>query len=295
VLKITSPHLSDVPFFQVDGNMGKHAADLDLKTDAGRKKFEELLAEADVVVDGYRPGALDKLGYGRQRLTELAKARGKGIVYVQENCFGHEGEWAGRPGWQQIADCVSFPCVLDWGGRTANRYPGKWPSMGARTLQGLDEPVVPPFPVSDYGTGCMGAITALIGLYHRATKGGSWHGLVSLLQYDLLLFKAGRLPDDVLTRLREQAGEEFLALRHSHSVDQISGTALRQLNKKIPEFFQTPDLCEKRYSNAYKADVSAVRPVAEIDGLEIGFQRASRPNGSDAPSWDFTDVEPRIS
>ena len=107
VLKITSPNLSDVPFFQVDGNMGKHAADLDLKTDAGRKIFEELLADADVVVDGYRPGALEKLGYGCTRLTELAKARGKGIVYVQENCFGHEGEWADRPGWQQIADCVS--------------------------------------------------------------------------------------------------------------------------------------------------------------------------------------------
>lgn len=112
VLKITSPNLSDVPFFQVDGNMGKHAADLDLKTDEGRKKFEELLADADVVVDGYRPGALEKLGYGRTRLTELAETRGKGIVYVQENCFGHEGEWADRPGWQQIADCVSFNCYI---------------------------------------------------------------------------------------------------------------------------------------------------------------------------------------
>lgn len=159
---------------------------------------------------------------------------------------------------------------------------------------GLNEPVVPPFPVSDYGTGCTGAIAALTGLYNRATNGGSWHGMVSLLQYDLLLFQAGRLPDDVLARLREQAGEKFLALRHSHSVDQISGTALRRLKERIPEFFQTADLCEKRYSNAYKAEVTAVRPVAQIDGLEIGFKRASRPNGSDAPSWDFTDIEPRI-
>jgi hypothetical protein len=159
---------------------------------------------------------------------------------------------------------------------------------------GIDEPVVPPFPVSDYGTGCMGAIAALTGLYKRATEGGSWHGKVSLLQYDLLLFKAGRLPDDVLARLREQAGDEFLALRHSHSVDQISGTALRQLKRRVPEFFKTADLCEKRYSNAYKAEVSAVRPVAQIEGIDIGFERASRPNGSDAPSWDFSDVEPRI-
>jgi crotonobetainyl-CoA:carnitine CoA-transferase CaiB-like acyl-CoA transferase len=106
VLKITSPNLSDVPFFQVDGNMGKHAADLDLKTDEDRKVFEQLLADADVLVDGYRPGALERLGYGTTALASLAEKRGKGIVYVNENCFGYEGEWAGRPGWQQIADCV---------------------------------------------------------------------------------------------------------------------------------------------------------------------------------------------
>lgn len=107
VLKITSPNLSDVPFFQVDGNMGKHAADLDLKTETGRAEFEKLLEDVDVIVDGYRPGALEKLGYGPKAMAALAEKRGKGIVFVNENCFGYEGEWAGRAGWQQIADCVS--------------------------------------------------------------------------------------------------------------------------------------------------------------------------------------------
>lgn len=111
VLKITSPNLSDVPFFQVDGNMGKHAADLDLKTVEGKAAFDRLLADVDVFVDGYRPGALERLGYGPDYLAELAEKRGKGIVYVNENCFGYKGEWAGRPGWQQIADCVSFPAL----------------------------------------------------------------------------------------------------------------------------------------------------------------------------------------
>lgn len=138
VLKITSPNLSDVPFFQVDGNMGKHAANLDLKTSEGRVEFEKLLADVDVFVDGYRPGALEKLGYGPEKLAELAEKRGKGIIYVNENCFGYKGEWAGRPGWQQIADCV---CSLnDWIQRTtmsANfQFIGDRRCMGTRTIHG---------------------------------------------------------------------------------------------------------------------------------------------------------------
>lgn len=152
---------------------------------------------------------------------------------------------------------------------------------------GLDEPVVPPFPISDYGTGCIGAIAALTGLYHRATQGGSWHGTASLLHYDLLLFKAGLLPAEVQEQLRKQAGDDFLALRHAHSVDQISGTVLRQMRKLYPEFVDQPQYLDHWYSDGYKADVSAVLPVVEIEGLDISFRRASRPNGTDEASWDF--------
>lgn len=111
VLKITGPNISDVPFFQVDGNMGKHAAQLDLKDKSeggGLEAFIELAKEADVILDGYRPGVLDRLGIGRDFMLDMAKKRDRGIVYVNENCFGYDGDWKERPGWQQIADCVSF-------------------------------------------------------------------------------------------------------------------------------------------------------------------------------------------
>ncbi|KAJ4292303.1 hypothetical protein N0V88_005935 [Collariella sp. IMI 366227] len=63
VLKITSPHLPDVPFFQLDVNAGKHTIHLDLKTSStDRAAFETLLRDADVLIDGYRPGALARLG-----------------------------------------------------------------------------------------------------------------------------------------------------------------------------------------------------------------------------------------
>lgn len=156
-------------------------------------------------------------------------------------------------------------------------------------FMGLSEPVVPPFPISDYGTGCMGAIAALSGLYHRTTRGGSWHGKVSLLQYDLLLFKAGQYPDPIKAQLRTNMSEEFLALRHNHSVDQISGTTLRILQDRYPELFDTERYCETWYSKAYGADTCVVKPVVHIEGWHIGFQRGSRPNASDKPGWNFGD------
>lgn len=151
----------------------------------------------------------------------------------------------------------------------------------------LSEPVVPPFPISDYGTGCMGAIAALTGLYNRTCRGGSWHGKASLLHYDLLLFRVGLYPQDVQDELLRSVNADFLKLRHSNSVDQISGTTLRNMKENFPEFFSRKDICDRWYSAAYKADVTAVGPVAEIEGAEIGFKRASRPNGTDAPTWDF--------
>ena len=270
VLKVTSPNLSDVPFFQVDGNMSKHTTDLDLKSPQGRATFESLLAEADVVLDGYRPGAISKLGYGPSHLAELAKKRGKGYVYVSENCFGYHGPWADRAGWQQIADCVSG---VAW-------------AQGE--FLGLEYPVVPPFPMSDYGTGCQGAIAALTGLYQRAVNGGSYHGKVSLLQYDLLLFEVGMYGEEMQERLLERFGRDTLAkLKYHDSVDHIGHTCLELIEREHPELFDQQRYQEGWYSDKYGCEISVVRPAAEIEGLNIGFSRSSRPNGSDEPSWEF--------
>ena len=167
VIKVTSDStLPDVPFFQVDGNMGKHTTNLNLKHPEDRAKFEELLKDADIIVDGYRTGVIEKLGYGPSRITELAKQRNKGYIYASENCFGFSGEWSGRPGWQQIADCVS----------------------GVAWLQGQalgkDEPMIPPFPMSDYGTGCIVAISILLAVYKRNIIGGSYWCNSSLANND---------------------------------------------------------------------------------------------------------------
>jgi len=272
VLKVTSPALSDVPFFQVDVNVGKHAAELDLRSSGGRAAFDALLRDADVVLDGYRPGALARLGYGPRRLLEIAGERHRGFVYVAEDCFGHVGEWAARPGWQQIADCA-----------TGVAWEQGW-------FMGLEEPVVPPFPMSDYGTGCMGTIAALTALYRRATEGGSYWAGTSLCQYDLFLLSLGLYPEDVKERLKKMHDQSFFELRHHDSVDEVGKRALKSMRRCHPELFEDRHFGES-FSAGFKAQVKYVKPVVEIEGTWTGWVRQARPNGFDKPGWDDWEVE----
>jgi len=275
VIKVTSPNLSDVPFFQVDGNTGKHTCDLDLKSPHGRQTFEDLLQTADVVLDGYRPGSLEKLGYSPENIVKLVKGRGKGIVYVSEDCFGYQGDMAGRPGWQQIADCFTG---VAW-------------AQGE--FMGLNEPVVPPFPMSDYGTGCMGAIAALTGLWRRAKEGGSWVGRTSLCQYDVFLLGLGLYGNDAKEKIRQEHDKEFFELRHADSVDEVGGRALKSMKRVHPELFDQ-QLMQTAFSKGFNEEISWCRSPVTVEGLRIGFDRASRPNGFDEPTWENWEVEVNI-
>lgn len=150
----------------------------------------------------------------------------------------------------------------------------------------LSTPVVPPFPISDYGTGCMGAIAALTGLYHRATTGGSYHGKASLMHYDLLLFAVGQYPPSVQDDMRASLPADFFRLRHCDSVDRISSTVLRAMHQQFPHLYAAGALTEKWHSRAYNADIEVARPVADIEGVDNRFVRASRPNGADQADWE---------
>lgn len=114
VMRVTSPNVTDMSGLHQDLNWGKWNCSLDLKRNPDdRGKLAALIQEADVVVEGYRPGAMARNGFGREEIFELIKDRGRGIVHVRENCYGWNGPWRERSGWQQISDAVSsFGCFL---------------------------------------------------------------------------------------------------------------------------------------------------------------------------------------
>lgn len=104
VMRATSQHVTDMSSLFHDLSWGKWQCRLHLKDASDREKLRALIKEADVVVEGYRPGVMEKYGLSREDIFELVKDRGRGIIHVKENCYGWYGPWMHRSGWQQISD-----------------------------------------------------------------------------------------------------------------------------------------------------------------------------------------------
>ena len=64
--------------------VGKRQCSLDLNVEEDRAQLHRLLEEADVVVQGYRQGALERKGFGLHDVLHMASRRGKGMVYIDE-------------------------------------------------------------------------------------------------------------------------------------------------------------------------------------------------------------------
>ncbi|MCV2870448.1 CoA transferase [Defluviimonas sp. WL0002] len=79
-------------------NHGKKSIALDLKSQADRAVFERLLGQADVILENFRPGAMEGLGYGWAELS----ARFPSLIYGAVSGFGHTGPEAGKPAYDMV-------------------------------------------------------------------------------------------------------------------------------------------------------------------------------------------------
>ena len=80
-------------------NRNKKSVTLDLKEEAGKAALRALIGRADVLMENFRPGVLDRLGFSQQRLAEINPR----LVVLSISGFGHDGPEAGRAGYDQIA------------------------------------------------------------------------------------------------------------------------------------------------------------------------------------------------
>lgn len=146
VLRVDAPWLPELPDQHADTGFGKRSARLDLVAD--RSTFEELLATADVVVTGYRPGALERLGPAPGALAE----RRPGVVVAQLSAWGTRGPWGGRRGFDSLVQAATGIAAVEG----SPRRPGALPAQAL-----------------DHGTGYLLAAGVLRALTEQLDEGGS--------------------------------------------------------------------------------------------------------------------------
>jgi CoA:oxalate CoA-transferase len=128
-------------------NRGKESIALDLKAPGDRRIFEQLLAKADMLVENFRPGAMERLGYGWEALS----ARHPRLIYAAASGFGHGGPYKARPAYDMV--------VQGMGGiMSVTGHPG-----GPPTRVGAS--------IGDLAAGLFTAIGISAALHHREVTG----------------------------------------------------------------------------------------------------------------------------
>jgi hypothetical protein len=168
VLRLDPPNWHE-PALEPEVTLGKRRAGLDLHLAHDRQIFERLIAQADVLVHGYRPGALDRLGYD----TETRQRLSPGLIEVSLNAYGWGGAWKERRGFDSL---VQMSCgIADEGMRRAKDT----------------KPVPLPVQALDHATGYLMAAAVLRALRHCQLTGDRLSARLSLARTAGLLVDGG--------------------------------------------------------------------------------------------------------
>jgi crotonobetainyl-CoA:carnitine CoA-transferase CaiB-like acyl-CoA transferase len=144
----------------------KRAVVADLKTDAGRDALLALADGADVLIENFRPGTIERLGLG----PEVLCARNPRLVLLRVTGFGQDGPYASRPGFATMAEAMS----------------------GFAAINGQPDgpPLLPPIALTDEVTAIAGAFAVMVALHDRARTGLGQVIDVNLLESMLQMMSA---------------------------------------------------------------------------------------------------------
>ena len=153
------------PALEPEVTLGKRCTRLELRTDAGRNTFDELLRQADIIVHGYRPGALDALGLD----VATRQAMSPGLIDISLDAYGWTGPWKQRRGFDSL---VQMSCGI---------------AAAGMIKCGANQPVPLPMQALDHATGYLLASEALRGWSERLTTGKGCTARASLARTAQLL------------------------------------------------------------------------------------------------------------
>jgi crotonobetainyl-CoA:carnitine CoA-transferase CaiB-like acyl-CoA transferase len=200
VMNVASPNIPNLPRLVVDTGRGKLSAHLELRDKEGNDRLRELLSQADIFVQGYRPGGLADLGFSPH---DAARVR-PGIVYVSLSAYGHAGPWSARRGFDSLTQTAS--------------------GINHAEAQAAGQTAPKPLPCQalDHASGYLLAFGALTALRRRMREGGSWHVQISLARTGRWIRDLGRVDNglalaaptaETVANLMEEGGSGWGRLR----------------------------------------------------------------------------------
>jgi crotonobetainyl-CoA:carnitine CoA-transferase CaiB-like acyl-CoA transferase len=131
----------------LSANRNKQSIVLDLKSEDGREALTELVRRSDVLLENFRPGVLDRLGFSMARMSELNQR----LVVLSISGFGHDGPEGGRAGYDQIAQGEA--------------------GLMSMTGPDRDTPTKAGVPIADLLAGMYGAYGVVAKLHERDSTG----------------------------------------------------------------------------------------------------------------------------
>jgi crotonobetainyl-CoA:carnitine CoA-transferase CaiB-like acyl-CoA transferase len=219
VLQVGAAHLPSIESLVIDTGFGKQSCAINIDTAAGSNKLHELIDSADVFLNAYRPGALERRGFSPAALAQQRP----GIIYLSISAFSRAGPWAQRRGYDTLVAAAS-----------------------GLTRSGTEDPARLPCQPLDYLTGYLGAFGTMLALQRRAVEGGSWHVQLSLERTSAWIREMtdtlGREssvaaivpPSSEIDDLYIETPSRFGALRHLKPVVQMPETPTRWEQPPVP-------------------------------------------------------------
>ncbi|KAH7219705.1 CoA-transferase family III domain-containing protein [Fusarium oxysporum] len=263
VIRVNCGRLPDFNSLQLTLNAGVRTVDVDLAKKDEVKQLLRLVTDADVFIQGYRPGVIAQKGLSLDNLLEIAGKRGKGIVYVEENCYGPDGPMAQRPGWQQIADAACGCSYVT--GRSLGHKDGTC--------------VLPALPVPDMLTGLIGCIGTMMAIRDRARQGGSYHVFASLMAAAALHLspEVGLYSPEVVQDCKQKFGWDETS--PDLFVLELLDVVLKAWARAMPKYFGDDSPCMSTLNGDW-GEFQVLKPVVQLSDENASpyFSSAPEPN-----------------